>query len=75
MSTMTFALMLKIPEAAERLGIQASTLRNWIMKRKIGYTRVGSRSVRIPLSEVERILADGFVPAKTAKRRPSAAGN
>ena len=67
MSTATFALMLKIPDAAERLGIQSSTVRNWVMKRKIGYVRVGG-AIRIPLTEVERILESGWVPAKGTKR-------
>jgi excisionase family DNA binding protein len=71
MSTATFTLMLRVPEAAERLGIQSSTMRRWIFKRKIGYVRLGGRAIRIPISEIEKLLEAGFVPARTLKRQTS----
>lgn len=72
MTTATFQLMLRIPDAAERLGIRSSTVRDWVWKRKIAHVRVGKRMIRIPASEVDRILAAGFVPARTCKRRSPA---
>jgi excisionase family DNA binding protein len=72
--TTVFTLMLRVPEAAERLGIRNSTMRRWIMKRKIGYVRLAGRAIRIPAPEVEKLLEAGFVPARTCKRRPSVAG-
>ncbi|MHB2006833.1 MAG: helix-turn-helix domain-containing protein [Acidobacteriaceae bacterium] len=53
----------KVPEAAPRLGVARQTLWNWVGSRKIGVYRIG-RSVRIPESEVQRILAESFVPAR-----------
>lgn len=55
--------MLTVEEAAAELGITSSTVRSWILRRKIGYTKIG-RSVRINTSEVARIIAEGTVPAE-----------
>lgn len=55
--------MLTIRQAAERLGLRESTLRAWAARRKIGIVRLG-RAVRIPLEEVERLIAEGSIPAK-----------
>lgn len=52
----------KVPEAAPRLRIAEKTLWAWIGARRIGVHRVG-RSVRVPESEIQRILVEGFVPA------------
>lgn len=55
--------LLPIKSAAERLGLSVSAVRSWVLRRKISYHKVGG-AVRIPASEVERILKDGYVPAK-----------
>ena len=55
--------MLTVKQASERLGLQDSTLRAWIAQRRIGIVRLG-RAVRIPLEEVERLIAEGTIPAK-----------
>lgn len=59
--------MLTVRQAAERLGLRDSTLRAWIVQRRIGIVRLG-RAVRIPLEEVERLIAEGSVPARERKR-------
>ena len=51
----------KVPEAASKLAISQKTLWAWIGARKIGVHRVG-RSVRIPESEIKRILREGYCP-------------
>ena len=51
----------KIPEGAEKLGISPKTLWAWIGARRIGVHRVG-RAVRIPESEIQRILSEGYCP-------------
>lgn len=56
----------RVPEAAPRLGLADKTLWAWIGARKIGVHHVG-RSVRIPESEIQRILAEGYVPALEQK--------
>ena len=60
----TTATLLTIPQAAERLGLKASTLRAWVFYRKIGCVRLSSRAVRISAREVERLISEGTIPAK-----------
>ncbi len=51
--------LLTVFEAEEMTGRKASTWRRDILERKIGYVKLG-RSVRIPLSEIERLLNKGW---------------
>ena len=53
--------LLTVAEAAERLRKQPSTVRRMILERRIGYVKLG-RSVRIPLEEVEGLIATGYRP-------------
>jgi len=46
-------------EAAERLAVSLPTIRRRILERRIGYVKIG-RSVRIPLSEIRRIISEGW---------------
>ena len=55
--------MLTVPQAADRLGLRPSTMRAWIAARRIAFVRLG-RAIRIPAREVERLLTDGYVPAR-----------
>ncbi len=51
-------------EAATMAGVKESTIRRWILERKyIDVVKLG-KSVRIPIESVERLIADGFRPAK-----------
>jgi excisionase family DNA binding protein len=59
--------LMRVPEFAERLGVQPSTVRSWILHRRISYVRVGSRAIRIPETEAQRLLAIGFVPAQEVR--------
>jgi excisionase family DNA binding protein len=56
------ANMLTVEEAAERLGIKASTIRSWVWKRQIEFVKI-SRSVRISDKVVERLIRSGTRPA------------
>ncbi len=60
---MTMAKLLKVPEAAEMLALSQKTVWQWIGERRIGVVRLG-RSVRIPVSEIERLLEEGTTPAR-----------
>lgn len=60
--------LLHIPEAARRLGMKPSTIRAWVLKRRIAYCKPGGRAVRIPAEEVERLIVDGYVPAREAQQ-------
>ncbi len=55
--------LITIREAAERLGLKESTIRKYILKRQIAYVKPSIRAVRIPIEELERILAAGLRPA------------
>jgi excisionase family DNA binding protein len=51
--------LLTIREASNRLGLQESTLRKWLLQRRIAYCKLG-RSVRVPAQVVEKLIAEGY---------------
>lgn len=55
-------VLLTLEQAAERLGMRPVTLRMWAAKRKIARCKIG-RSVRIPVSEIERLIESSTIPA------------
>ncbi len=57
--------LLKADEVAQILGVKVSTIRAWLLARRISKIRVGRRSIRVPSSEIQRIIDEGFVPART----------
>ena len=59
--------LLRIDEAAAALNLKPSTLRAWVLHRKILITRIGSRAVRVPESEVLRLISEGLVPRRSAR--------
>lgn len=58
--------LLTIKEAATALSLSPKTLWAWRSRRQIGIVQVG-RAVRIWRSEVDRIIAEGSVPALEQK--------
>jgi excisionase family DNA binding protein len=50
-----------VKQAAEELNVAQSTIRAWIGQRRLGYVRLG-RAIRVPASEIQRMLEMGFVP-------------
>lgn len=52
----------EVPQGAEQLALAEKTLWQWIAERRIGVVRLG-RSVRIPQSEIDRLIAEGSTPA------------
>ncbi len=54
--------LLTVPEAAKLLSLQPSTIRRAIFERRMEYVRVGRRAVRIPYTEIDRILLEGLRP-------------
>jgi excisionase family DNA binding protein len=66
MQTAKTRALLTVDEAAEQLAIKRPTVRAWMARRKIGYVRLG-RAVRIPASEIDRLLEQGTVPAVRAR--------
>jgi excisionase family DNA binding protein len=61
-------LLLRVEEAADLLAIKPSTVRAWLLRRRIGKVRVGRRAVRIPAGEVEQIIAEGIIPTREDRR-------
>jgi excisionase family DNA binding protein len=62
MSTTPTGPLLSVNEVAARIGWRPCTVRKKILRREIAYVKLG-RSVRIPESEVQRLIMEGFRPA------------
>jgi excisionase family DNA binding protein len=56
-----------VAQAAEALGLSVHTIRSWVAQRRIGHVRLG-RAVRIPQSEIQRVIERGTVPAQCQAR-------
>lgn len=59
--------LLTIPQFATALSVTIACVRRWIIEKRVAVVKLG-RLVRIPHTEVGRLIADGFRPAKN--RRP-----
>ncbi len=55
--------LLTIAEASAILRLRPSTLRSWVLRRKLPYCKVG-RLVRIRRADVEALIAASLVPAR-----------
>lgn len=56
--------LLRVEEAAERLGVKPSTIRKHILLRRVGAVCLSARCVRIPEGDIERLISAGYVPAR-----------
>jgi excisionase family DNA binding protein len=55
---------LRVKEAAKMLSVSNSAMYEMIGRRQIGVFRLGDhRSIRIPKTEIERLLSENLVPA------------
>lgn len=52
--------LLTVKEAADLTKRKVSTWRKDIQLRRIGYVRLGPRQVRIPRSEIDRLIKEGW---------------
>jgi excisionase family DNA binding protein len=59
-------VLLSVPQVAERLNVTRACIRRWILERRLAVVKVG-RLVRIPVSEVERLIDSGLRPARPAR--------
>ena len=48
--------LLTVNEAAEFLRLQPSTVRSWILKRRIKFIKLGRRAVRFRRSDLEALI-------------------
>jgi excisionase family DNA binding protein len=60
--------LLTLEQAAEQLGMKPVTLRMWASARKIARVKIG-RAVRIPESEIAKIIEQGLIPALPERTR------
>ena len=51
--------LLTIKEASEQLGLRESTLRKWVLQKRIGYHKLG-RSIRISAEAVSKMIRDSY---------------
>ena len=56
-------IVLTTKEFAKAVGWAPVTVRSWIAQGRIEYVKLG-RSVRIPVSELNRLIVAGTVPAR-----------
>lgn len=59
--------LLTVDAFASELNIKPSTVRRWLLLRKVLAVKIG-RAVRIPQSEVDRIVTEGTRPARPEGR-------
>ena len=67
---MADSALLTLTEAAGLLRLKVSTLRAWVLRRRIPYVKVG-RLVRIRRCDVEFLLAASLVPARGGRELDS----
>ena len=56
-----------VAQMADDLGVTQACIRRWILIRKLTVVKLG-RLVRIPISERERLIREGTIPAREARR-------
>jgi len=54
---------LTVDQTAKVLNLSPFTIRAWIGQRRLGHVRLG-RAIRVPMSEINRLLEAGTRPAK-----------
>jgi excisionase family DNA binding protein len=59
--------LLTVRQAAEQLSVTEAAIRRWLLERGIASVKVGRRLIRIPVSEVQRLVEAGLRPARPAR--------
>lgn len=60
--------LLRVEEAAEYLNVKPSTIRAWLLRRKLPRVRVGVRAVRVRLEALEKLVSNNVIPAREESR-------
>ena len=60
--------MLTVSATAKRLGVAKGTVRQWMTNRRLGFVRLGTRCLRIPVEEIDRMIQTGTVPSRVANQ-------
>lgn len=67
MSQLLTVRLLTVSQAAEILGVKVSTIRAWLLRRKLPRVNCG-RAVRIPAEAVTKFVERNTIPAKEDRR-------
>ena len=59
-------VLLSVPQVAERLNVTRACIRRWVLERRLAVVKVG-RLIRIPASEIDRLVQLGLRPARPAR--------
>jgi excisionase family DNA binding protein len=59
--------LLTVVEAAEALNLKPSTIRAWLLRRKLPRVNCG-RAVRVPVEAIAQFIERNTVPAKEERR-------
>jgi len=57
--------LLSVHEAEALTGRKAATWRRDISKRRIAFVKLGPRQVKIPIEVIEKLINDGYRPARS----------
>ena len=60
--------LLTVEEVATKLRLRPSAVRRWLLERRLVSVHIG-RLVRIPATEIDRIITQGTTPAEKAKAK------
>jgi excisionase family DNA binding protein len=61
--------LLSSKQFAMAIGVTEACVRSWTLKRKINVVRLG-RLVRIPRTEVQRLIDEGAIPLRPSRSQP-----
>jgi excisionase family DNA binding protein len=56
--------LMSASQVADMLGLKPVTIRAWLARRLLGSVRVGDRAIRIPESEVMKLVERGYTPPR-----------
>jgi excisionase family DNA binding protein len=60
--------LLTVKEAADLLRLQVSTIRAWVLKRRVPFVKLGGKRVFFRRVDLEQLIAASVVPAQPEKR-------
>ena len=61
---MTCTKLLTFEQAAERINVQPDTVRKWAAAGKLPRCKIGGKTIRIPESAIEALIANSLIPAE-----------
>jgi excisionase family DNA binding protein len=60
--------LLTVKEAADLLRLKVSTIRAWVLQRRIPFVKLGGKRVLFRRADLEAFVTGSIVPAKTESR-------